>query len=188
MTLRTLALVLTSTVTLAACSGGPGSGSSRGDSGPVPTVKLVKNPVAVSDFTVTDLDGRTFTLSSLRGKVVLVNFWATWCGPCRGELPFLREAYKKFNGQGFDILSISLDFPERTTTDAYREWITQNGMTWRHVYEQLGWKSPLAAAYLVRGIPSPVLVGKSGQIVASGEECRGPALEKAIEKALAEPA
>jgi thiol-disulfide isomerase/thioredoxin len=135
-----------------------------------------------------DIDDRPVSLGQYTGKVVLVDFWATWCGPCRGELPFLRDAHAKFAPQGFEILSISLDFPEKTTTDAYREWITTNGMAWRHVYDQMGWRSPLAAAYLVHGIPSPVLIGKSGRIAATGDECRGPALEKAIEKALAEPA
>jgi thiol-disulfide isomerase/thioredoxin len=108
MTLRTLAIALASTLTLTACSGGLGPPDA--DSGPAPTVKLVKNPVAVSDFTVTDLDGRTFTLSSLRGKVVLVNFWATWCGPCRAEIPELIALQDKYRNN-LVILGVATDEP-----------------------------------------------------------------------------
>jgi thiol-disulfide isomerase/thioredoxin len=80
----------------------------REDSGPPPTVRLIKNRTAVADVTVTDLDGRTFTLSSLRGKVVLVNHWATWCGPCRAEIPGLVALQDKYRDH-LVILGIATD-------------------------------------------------------------------------------
>ncbi len=142
-------------------------------------------PIPIESF---DIDNKPVSLDQYKGRVVLVDFWATWCGPCRGELPILRDAHAKFAPQGFEILSVSLDFPERTTLSDYRNWIGQNGMTWRHIYEQKGWKSALAGEFLVGSIPSPILIGRRGQIAAMGDECRGDALVKAIEKALAEPA
>jgi len=132
-----------------------------------------------------DLDNKAVSLDQYKGKVVLVDFWATWCGPCRGELPGLLAAYKKYHDQGFDVLSISLDYADRTTTDAYRAWIAEKGMNWRHVYDQKDWNGPLVKAYLVRGIPSPVLVGRDGSLVAMGDDCRGDKLPGSIEKALA---
>jgi thiol-disulfide isomerase/thioredoxin len=94
--------------------------------GPAPTVKFVKNPVAASDFTVTDLDGRTFSLSSLRGKVVLVNFWATWCGPCRAEIPELIKLQRAYNDH-LVILGIATDEP---SADQVKAFVKQNGMNY----------------------------------------------------------
>jgi thiol-disulfide isomerase/thioredoxin len=99
---------------------GPGGG------GPAPTVRLVKNAVPVPDFTLTDLDGRTFTMSSLRGKVVLVNFWATWCGPCRVEIPALVELQKKYRNN-LVILGIATD---ESSADLVGAFAQQNGMNY----------------------------------------------------------
>jgi hypothetical protein len=86
---------------------------------------------------------------------------------------------------GFDILSISLDYDNRTTTDDYREWIAEKGMDkWRHIYDHESWDSPLVKAYMVRGIPNPVLVNRDGTLAAMGEELRGENLAETIKKAL----
>jgi len=132
-----------------------------------------------------DIDSKPVSLDEYKGRVVLVDFWATWCGPCRGELPGLLEAYKKYHDKGFDVISISLDYADKTTPNAYRQWIAEKGMNWRHVYDQKDWNGPLVKAYLVRGIPSPVLVGRDGSLAAMGDDCRGDKLAGSIEKALA---
>lgn len=131
-----------------------------------------------------DIDNQPVTLDQYKGRVVLVDFWATWCGPCRGELPGLLAAYQKYHDKGFDVLSISLDYADKTTPEDYRKWINEKGMNWRHVYDQKDWNGPLVKAYLVRGIPSPVMVGRDGSLVGMGDDCRGDKLAGTIEKAL----
>ena len=137
-------------------------------------------------FDAVDLDRRPVSLDQYRGKVLLLDFWATWCGPCRQELPHLRKAFDRYRDQGFEILSVSLDFGDRTSVEDYRAWTQQNGMMWRHVYDQKGWQSPLVSAFRIEGIPFPILIGRDGKIVAMQGECRGANLERHIEAALAE--
>jgi thiol-disulfide isomerase/thioredoxin len=131
-----------------------------------------------------DLDGQPVSLDQYRGKVLLLDFWATWCGPCKLELPGLREAYAKYHDRGLEILSISLDFPRATSPATYRAWTTQNGMTWRHVYDQKGFQSPLVTSFFVQSIPSPFLIGRDGSLVAISDDLRGKRLAQTIEKAL----
>jgi len=137
-------------------------------------------------FSAIDVDQQPVTLDQYKGKVLLLDFWATWCGPCRQELPHLREAFDRFHARGFEILSVSLDFADRTTVEDYRAWTEQNGMGWRHVYDQKGWQSPLVSAFRIQGIPFPILIGPDGGIVAMQGECRGENLGRVIERALAE--
>jgi thiol-disulfide isomerase/thioredoxin len=131
-----------------------------------------------------DIDGEPVSLDDYRGRVVFVDFWATWCPPCRAELPHIVEAYEEYHDQGFDVLSVSLDYGDRTTQDAYREWITEKEMNWRHIYDENNWEGPLVKAFLVRSIPSPFLIGRDGSLIASGEECRGEVLDEAVAAAL----
>jgi thiol-disulfide isomerase/thioredoxin len=133
---------------------------------------------------VDDIDGRPVALAEYKGKVLLIDFWATWCGPCRVELPGLVKAYNDLHAKGFEIVSISLDYAGRTTTEQLLDWTKQNGMIWRHVYSGDGWDSDLVKRFFVGSIPAPFLVGRDGELIAWGEDCRGGKLEATVERAL----
>lgn len=131
-----------------------------------------------------DLGDKAISLDDYKGKVLLVDFWATWCGPCRAELPNLVQVYKDYHAKGLEIVSISLDFADRVDKDAYIEWIDEHEMNWRHTYDGEGWATPLVKRYFVSGIPAAFLVGPDGSLVATGDDCRGENLAKNVEKAL----
>ncbi len=109
-----------------------------------------------------DIDGKPIDLSAYKGKVLLMDFWATWCGPCMGELPNVLEAYKKYHKKGFEILGISFD----QDRSQFEKVIKERGMTWRHYFDGKGWGNEIGAIYNVRAIPHTILVGKDGKIVA----------------------
>jgi len=129
---------------------------------------------------VTAYDGDPLTLEQYQGKVVLIDFWATWCGPCIAELPNVLRAYEKYHDQGFEIIGVSLDDDE----EAFKEFIANEGMTWRHYFDGQGWGNSVSQDFGVRSIPATYLLDKEGNIFRVG--VRGPALDKAIAKALAQ--
>jgi peroxiredoxin len=116
-------------------------------------------------------DGQNVKLSSLRGKVVLIDFWASWCSPCRRENPNMVRIYKNYNAKGFEIFSVSLD----KTKDAWVKAIQDDGLTWTHVSDLKFWQCEAALAYNVTAVPYTVLLDKEGKIVAKG--LRGAELE-----------
>ena len=126
-----------------------------------------------------DIAGKPIDLAAYKGKVVLLDFWATWCGPCMGELPNVLATYEKFHGKGFEIVGISLD-EDRA---AFDKCIADRKMTWRHHYDGNGWKNEIAVAYGVQSIPATYLVGPDGKIVAMG--LRGEKLGERVGKLLA---
>jgi len=132
------------------------------------------------DFTEKDLDGRPISVAAFKGKVVLVDFWATWCGPCRGELPNVIATYQKHHADGFEIIGVSLD-SDRDKLDAFLK--QTEGMTWPQFFDGQGWHNQLAVKYGVEGIPFAVLVGPDGKII--GKSLRGEELEDAVANALA---
>ncbi|MDX9750823.1 MAG: TlpA disulfide reductase family protein [Flavobacteriales bacterium] len=109
-------------------------------------------------------DGGQFALSQLRGKVVLIDFWASWCRPCRIENPRLKEVYAQYKGRGFEILGVSLDRDKGAWTTA----IADDGLPWKHVSDLRYWQNAAALEYAVSSIPHGVLVDREGKIVAKG--------------------
>lgn len=126
------------------------------------------------DFTQNDVDGKAVSLSSFRGKYVLVDFWASWCKPCREENPNVVAAYNKFSSKNFTILGVSLD-RER---DAWIKAIQKDGLVWTQVSDLQFWNNAAAALYRVQGIPQNFLIDPNGKIV--GKNLRGPELESKL--------
>jgi peroxiredoxin len=125
-------------------------------------------------------DGKTLALSSLRGKYVLIDFWASWCGPCRQENPNVVKAYNQFKdkGKGFTIYSVSLDQDKGKWEKA----IAADGLTWNHVSDLAGWQSVAGAAYGVKAIPQSFLLDPQGKIIA--KNLRGEALAAKLAEVL----
>jgi thiol-disulfide isomerase/thioredoxin len=119
-------------------------------------------------------------LSSFRGKYVLVDFWASWCGPCRQENPNVVKLYNKYKGKGFTILGVSLD--KAGDKPAWLAAIKNDGLTWTQVSDLNGWSNLAARLYGVQSIPQNFLIDPQGKIVAKG--LRGDDLDAALEKLL----
>lgn len=132
-------------------------------------------------FTAKDINGKTISMpKDFKNKVVLLDFWATWCGPCRAEVPHLRDAYARYQKRGFEILSVSVD----RDTNAARNYVKENKMTWRHVLDADN-RGEASRLYKIEFIPTTVLLdGSTGKVIATG--LRGEALGQAVDKALKE--
>ena len=140
---------------------------------------LIKPGMAMPDITLADPSGKERSISDLKGKVVLVDFWASWCGPCRRENPNVVRAWKEFKDQGFEVFSISLD-KDATKWDRA---IQQDGLIWpNHVSDLRGWNSSAAERYGISSIPHAILIDRDGTVVAT--HLRGAQLESELEQLL----
>jgi thiol-disulfide isomerase/thioredoxin len=135
-------------------------------------------------FEMTTTDGVRMTGTELPGRVTLLDFWATWCGPCRAELPNLKKAYEQYHDEGFDIVGISLDNEGDKDQQAFLAWCEENGMPWPQVYDGKGWSARLAGEFGVRAIPFALLVDDEGTVLAVDDELRGESLLEVVGEAL----
>jgi len=145
-------------------------------------LSLPGNPIKL---TGTLLSGEPFDQTSLAGKVVLVDFWATWCGPCVAEIASLRKEYEQWHAKGFEVVGVSLD----EDRDTLEQFVKAKEIPWPILYEQPGgpgWRHPLATYYGITGIPTVVLIGRDGNVITL--DARGKKLGAALERLLGEPA
>jgi thiol-disulfide isomerase/thioredoxin len=132
------------------------------------------------ELSFTTVDGKKFNLADLRGKVVLVDFWATWCPPCVEEVPQLVETYEKFKDRGFEIVGISLD----NDKSALEKFTAENKMAWPQFFDGKGWDNELAQRFKIQSVPTMWLLGKDGKLVDPAPRSR---LEQAVTAALEAP-
>ena len=149
-----------------------------------PAPNLVKGAKAVP-FTANTTDGKEVKFpDDYKGKVVLLDFWATWCGPCIKELPNVVANYEKYHEKGFEILGISLD--QAKAEEKLANFTKENKMPWPQIYDGKWWQARIGQTYAIDSIPAMLLIdGDTGAILGSGVECRGERLGPALEKALA---
>jgi len=131
------------------------------------------------DFSEKDVNGKPLSVANYKGKVVLIDFWATWCGPCVGELPNVLATYGKYHDKGFEIIGISLDQDKSKLIS----FIKDKNIAWQQFFDGQGWQNKLAAKYGVQSIPATYLLDGEGKIIAKG--LRGEALDEGVSKALA---
>lgn len=143
-----------------------------------PAASAPSEAAMAPDFTLPDVNGKPVSLNSFRGKYVLVDFWASWCGPCREENPNVVAAYNKFKDKNFMILGVSLDKEK----SAWLKAIKDDNLTWNHVSDLKFWNSAVVPLYGFEGIPYNVLIDPQGKIIA--KELRGPDLENKLQEVL----
>ena len=132
------------------------------------------------DFSTKDMDGNPISLKDYHGKVVLLDFWSTTCGPCIGEMPNVKKVYDAYKDIGFDVIGISLDTDEAELN----KFLKVCNLPWRQIFTGEGWETPIRKQYKVKGIPSPWLIDRAGKVISY--QARGAALKKLVAEAVKE--
>ena len=130
------------------------------------------------DFSTKDMDGNPISLKVYHGKVVLLDFWSTTCGPCIGEMPNVKKVYDTYKDMGFDVIGISLDTDEAELN----KFLKVCNLPWRQIFTGEGWETPIRKKYKVKGIPSPWLIDRAGKVISY--QARGAALKKLVAEAV----
>ena len=175
MTLKTYLMLA---MTFALGIGGATAGNGKTAVETVNQTPVIELNAMAPNFTAKNEKGKDISLSDFRGKYVLVDFWASWCGPCRRENPAVVAAYKAFKNKNFTILGVSLDKEQA----AWEKAIKDDNLDWTQVSDLKGWNSAPAALYGVRSIPSNFLIDPEGRIIAMN--LRGESLEKKLSEVL----
>ncbi|MBN1884228.1 MAG: redoxin domain-containing protein [Candidatus Krumholzibacteriota bacterium] len=148
--------------------------------GRIDTLKKLKIGMPAIDFTATAYNGGNVSLAGLRGSVVLLDFWASWCAPCRAEMPNVKKIYEDFHDGGFEILGISLD----QTEGKFKSYVDEQQLPWPMVFDGKGWQAEIGRTYAVSAIPATFLIDRAGTI--RYKSVRGEELRSAVAKLLAE--
>jgi len=154
-----LTAILSSGLAIAGCSTNPESPSRPGSATPSTPPQVTGTGIGylATDFTLQGLDGQTFSLSNMRGKPVLLNFWATWCGPCRSEMPLLQQVYEEYSSQGLIFVAVNIaENPAQV-----ERFMQDNGLT---IPVLLDTKAKVASTYNISGIPTTLFIDKDGII------------------------
>ena len=138
-------------------------------------VSSVSRVSEVASWTATDIDGHRWSANALRGQVVVVDFWATWCAPCLEELPRLKRLHTQHGSRGLTIIGVSMD---RSTSRDFRSWLQRQAIAWPQVREAGGFDGPLARAFDIEAVPASFVFARDGRLEATG--LRGVALETRV--------
>jgi thiol-disulfide isomerase/thioredoxin len=142
--------------------------------------RTLTNGAQFPDFSEKDLVGNPLSVGRYRDKLVLVEFWATWCAPCVAELPNIIKAYKKHHAEGFEVIGVSLDFQQ--DEQKLKSFLKTKEIPWAQYFDGKGWQNKLAAKYGIDQVPATFLLDRQGTII--GQDLQGEALEEALSKAL----